>query len=71
MFEVHAGTFKGVASATPVGARRLVQAIDAGAVTFLYPTGNVIITMAAKEILTVSGACTGITATALQNVLIS
>jgi len=70
-FEVHAATFKGVAVNTPTGDRGLVQAIDAGAVTFHYATGDKSITMAAKETISVSGACTGITSTALQNVLIS
>lgn len=36
LFQVHAGSFIGVASSTPVGVRKQIRAIDAGAVTFNY-----------------------------------
>ncbi len=36
LFEIHAGSFIGVASATPVGVKKQIRAIDAGAVTFNY-----------------------------------
>lgn len=36
LFEIHAESFIGVASATPVGARKQIRAIDAGSVTFNY-----------------------------------
>jgi len=36
LFEIHGGSFIGVASATPVGSRGQIRAIDAGAVTFKY-----------------------------------
>ena len=36
LFEIHAGSFIGVASATPLGVKKQIRAIDAGAVTFNY-----------------------------------
>lgn len=69
--KIHAGTFIGVATNQPLGARKLVEAVDAGAVTFIYATGNKVKTMAAGEIVSVEGACTGVTSTALQNIIIS
>ena len=36
LFEIHAGSFIGVANATPVGVKKQIRAIDAGAVTFNY-----------------------------------
>ena len=39
LFEIHAGSFIVVATATPLGVKKQIRAIDAGAVTFNY--GNV------------------------------
>lgn len=36
LFQVHAGSFIGVASSTPLGPRKQIRTIDAGAVTFNY-----------------------------------
>ncbi len=36
LFEIHGGSFIGVASATPLGVKKQIRAIDAGAVTFNY-----------------------------------
>lgn len=36
LFEIHAGSFIGVASATPLGPKKQIRAIDANAVTFNY-----------------------------------
>ena len=36
LFEIHAGSFIGVADATPLGVKKQIRAIDANAVTFNY-----------------------------------
>ena len=71
IFPIHGATFIGVAANQAVGNRGVIKAKDAGDVTFHYTAGDKVITMSASEVLIVEGACTGITATALQNVYIS
>jgi len=36
LFEIHGGSFIGVAATTPLGPKKQIRAIDAGAVTFNY-----------------------------------
>lgn len=71
MLIINAATFIGVAVNVPRGNLRLIKATDAGAVTFHYASGDKVITMAVDEVIKVLGRCTGVTSTALQNVIIA
>lgn len=59
LFEIHGDSFIGVASATPLGVKNQIRAIDAGAVTFNY--GSVATRHVADSIGTGNGALTEFT----------
>ena len=62
LFEINAGSFIGVASATPLRPKKLIRAIDA--VTKVVP-------MLAGEVLQIGGGCDSVTSEALKECILS